>query len=164
MAFPGFSSLELPSPTAAEASTTTRPPAVLGPTRNVLGPLTTTFTPPPACSSCFLDDAQSGADSRLDYYIWLCDAYRTAPVCGRPGSSLQECVPSVTSGLDPASLLASELAGALTTTAGFYSPGLVCPDNWVTATSVAWTSDLDSAFGSLQTLLASETAAICCPS
>ncbi len=91
----------------------------MSPSRNVIGPLTTTFTPPPACRSCFHDDDQSGADSRLDY-TWLCDACRTMPVCGRPDSPLLECIPSITIGLGTLDLISTELDDGLSTTAGFY--------------------------------------------
>lgn len=48
----------------------------------------------------------------------------------------------------------------------FYSPGLYCPDGWMTAAQVSYGMDpsLSSVLGiPLTTLLPDETAAVCCP-
>ncbi|KAK4234422.1 hypothetical protein C8A03DRAFT_18680, partial [Achaetomium macrosporum] len=118
-------------------STVTRTvdPFTISITRNNIGPLTTVFTPQPECGDCFIGPTPQQYN--------LCDAYST-DCYGRP----RPCLPS--------SSQWSKWA--------FYSPGLLCPAGWTTATVVS--SDMTDSVRALNiiSLLASEeTAAFCCP-
>ncbi|KAI1872815.1 uncharacterized protein JN550_003689 [Neoarthrinium moseri] len=110
-------------------------------TRSNLGPLTTTFVAPSYCNNIIAGDALSG-------YGWQAQSCRGTVV--RDDTS---CWPTTTPGAPASSTI---LAGW-----GFYSPGIVCPSNYVTACSKSIGQDggFDFQFG----LISSETAIGCCP-
>ncbi|TQV94097.1 hypothetical protein IF1G_06976 [Cordyceps javanica] len=125
--------------------------------RQNIGPLTTAFEMPPICSTATLSDSQVVGGSLYvlaNYYVEpRCeDASRTA--------AHKPCFPHITawSDLNPGY---------------FYSPGTQCPSDWVTATTIR-SGDGGGGGGAgsdafyngvrMNTFLADETAAICCPS
>lgn len=104
-------------------------------TRINLGPLTTVFTPPRGCDACYVGSTAS----------WEIGCTAFFDDCR--GSRL--CLPDIT----PSHSWA------------FYSPGLLCPAEWTTATVVSATmTDSLRATSVLRTLTADETAGFCCPS
>ncbi|KAB5513173.1 hypothetical protein GE09DRAFT_636398 [Coniochaeta sp. 2T2.1] len=104
--------------------------------RVVIGPLTTTFTPPPECSRCFVY-------SQLDpIFLIDCVAYF------RDCTSRQACLPVI--------------GDQDVIPPGFYSPGIQCPSGWITALVIDRGHSNMEVFYS--TLLPDETAALCCPS
>ncbi|KAK3303655.1 uncharacterized protein B0T15DRAFT_401777 [Chaetomium strumarium] len=110
-------------------------PFTISITRNNIGPLTTIFTPQPDCGICFV-----GPTAQVHN---LCDAFST-DCQGSPRSCL------------PRSSQWSNWA--------FYSPGLLCPEGWTTATVVS--SDMTDSVRALDIislLTSDETAAFCCP-
>jgi hypothetical protein len=124
-------------------------------TRSVIGPLTTTFTPPSECSVY----TRIGNHLTAQTYADLCAVWW--PDCRAPGAEPLECLPSST--------------GAWNTVQRgmFYSPAYICPEGWRTvATAGAATTtkkagnkrkrDVLDAIRT-ETLLAGESAALCCP-
>jgi hypothetical protein len=109
--------------------------------RALLGPLTTTFTPSPSCTSLV---------ACVD-----CDVAYQAQLCRNDGSDdFTGCWPE------------AENAGAPTPTLplfgwGFYSPGLACPTGHYTA--CAATAGLSGTWDPQFSLTAGETAVGCCP-
>ncbi|OIW26299.1 hypothetical protein CONLIGDRAFT_646477 [Coniochaeta ligniaria NRRL 30616] len=73
--------------------------------RTVLGPLTTTFTPPEGCDKCF-DHFNLPTGVNCVAYYWDCDSRRP-------------CIPVI--------------GDVSTIPPGFYSPGFHCPEGWLTA-------------------------------
>ncbi|KAF2231678.1 hypothetical protein EV356DRAFT_535352 [Viridothelium virens] len=127
--------------------------------RTVLGPLTTTFTPPPSCSSLFrsLDVSFTVLFPTVAVRAASC-AYGLAPQMVDDVG----CWPSMTT-----EATAQVSSGGW----GLYSPGLSCPSGYTSACSaVAAKSESALAFTSVEgfqfqfPLLASETATGCCPS
>jgi hypothetical protein len=93
----------------ARSRTMTRVRAA-APDRTVIGPLTTTFTPPTECATPF-DLALPATKLGLGLFYWDCNSKRSC-FPGR-GRSLATNVPG-----------------------GFYSPGLYCPEGWETAATI----------------------------
>jgi hypothetical protein len=134
------------SPTAADLATASR---------TIIGPLTTTFTPLPECSV----PTRIGSHLTAQTYADLCAVWW--PDCRAPDAAEIECLPSSTGAWNTAQ------KGA------FYSPGLHCPHGWQTVYSVtgAQAKATDTAgvtgndIGPIErnTMLAGETAALCCP-
>lgn len=96
--------------------------------------LTSTFTPPPECATPFAHSIEEWSDPFID--PWFLDCY----------SSKRSCFPGT--GTEPATY----------TSGGYYSPGLYCPVNWKTITTVESFLGFDDS-----QLLPEETAIICCP-
>ncbi|KAB5533454.1 hypothetical protein GE09DRAFT_361557 [Coniochaeta sp. 2T2.1] len=117
----------------------TRPPTISdGDIRRVvIGPLTTTFTPPPECSMC-VEDASMKYSYSNDCVAYFRDCTSKRLAC-LPVNGDQDIIPR-----------------------GFYSPGLQCPSGWITAMVVdRGHADMEVFYS---TLLPDETAALCCPS
>lgn len=119
--------------------------ALVNQDRTILGPLTTTFTPP---ASCTLAATSGGNDDLQGYLARTCDGILGA-------YDAAACWPSTSKGAPSPS---PSFAGW-----GFYSPGVACPAGYATACLAtggkSGTSDWDVQF----TLSAGETAAGCCP-
>ncbi|KAK1752714.1 proline-rich receptor-like protein kinase PERK2 [Echria macrotheca] len=119
-----------------------------------LGPLTTTFTPPPACTV-----AVGAVDGGL-LGIGLIGASTLnvaslGQTCSKgKGVDATSCWPPTSSGAPPKS------AGGW----GFYSPGVQCPVGYATACMATGGSGGGSEWPVQFKLLAGETAAGCCPS
>ncbi|KAK3949234.1 hypothetical protein QBC32DRAFT_349688 [Pseudoneurospora amorphoporcata] len=122
----------------------TSTPNVASFTRSVLGPLTTTFTPPPECTQCY---ELAGGEKRGN----TCRAY--AEDClGIPRAS---CLPQASNAISDVEL-----------PWGFFSPGLACPSGWTTAgpTISYGQIEKDDVVGNIVNVLeAGETAGFCCP-
>jgi hypothetical protein len=119
-----------------------------GPTnqsRTILGPLTTTFTPP---LSCTVQVQGGGPTNNQAWQGQSCDGTN-----GRGYSDNTACWP-------PATVTAPSPVGTLATW-GFYSPGLVCPIGMTTACYA--TGGGSSGWQVEFSLLAQETAVGCCP-
>ncbi|KAK1828062.1 hypothetical protein QBC39DRAFT_265920, partial [Podospora conica] len=104
-----------------------------------IGPLTTAFAPATDCdSTCFGPITTALVDTLCSIYSSDCSSIR------------RSCLPDGAGSWVPG---------------GFYSPGIVCPNGWTTATTIEY--DLSSPANSLlepTTLLSNgETAALCCP-
>lgn len=115
--------------------------------RQVIAPLTTAFSFPEECSMGFYRDSTTVGDSLYQ----SCSAYTTEQMC--ESSKKPSCYPKITAD--------SDLKGG----GYFFSPGLACPSSWVTAFTV--TSGPGGKLASavdMETLLPSETVAVCCPS
>lgn len=94
-----------------------------------VGPLTTTFTPPPSCTSSPLIAYADPSTSAWYHYV-SCQF------------SIPGCTPSGTSGL---SSTASE--NFAVATIPYYSPGYICPSGWKTVgTAVHQPGDTDSSW------------------
>ncbi|KAK0629271.1 hypothetical protein B0T17DRAFT_505853 [Bombardia bombarda] len=123
----------LPSPTP----TSDPPPATSLAARSIIGPLTSTFTPPSACAKCIV--------SQHPDTIWAahCSAYQADCLDN------WQCLPE-----------SWKFDGR-----AFYSPGLYCPDGWQTnAVVISGTYVPDIPMSDIVKLLeADETAALCCP-
>ncbi|KAK3324409.1 hypothetical protein B0T19DRAFT_464435 [Cercophora scortea] len=111
--------------------------------RTILGPLTTTFTPSPACTVAV-------ALCKTCNVAWL------GQTCVATGAQdATECWPPTSAGAPPPSATVNGW--------GFYSPGTLCPSGYAsacTATAGAETPGWDIQFK----MLADETAVGCCPS
>lgn len=116
--------------------------------RIILGPLTTTFTPRPACTQ-----VATSCDTCLE--AWQ------AQTCSGIGNSLAflqddaSCWPPL-SGEAAASQFTLPLLGY-----GFYSPGLICPSGYTSACSA--TAGGASDWHVEYSMVAGETAVGCCP-
>ena len=108
--------------------------------RTILGPLTTTFTLPTACTVA----VQDGEQPQLAFLAQGCS--------GASPLDTATCWPPVT--IEPP-LAPFEGLGA-------YSPGLVCPSDHIIACSTVYSSGADQKLFQF-TLQAGETAAGCCP-
>ncbi|KAK3335182.1 hypothetical protein B0T19DRAFT_2370 [Cercophora scortea] len=120
-----------------------------------LGPLTTTFVPPPACtvavgagSGGLLEGLLGAPADNIAYLGQTC--FRGKPI------EATTCWPSTSSG-------ASSLSGSLGAW-GFYSPGLLCPTGYATACSAIGGSGGKSDWPVQFKLQDGETAVGCCPS
>ncbi|KAF2795803.1 hypothetical protein K505DRAFT_239153, partial [Melanomma pulvis-pyrius CBS 109.77] len=123
-------------------------------TRSNLGPLMTTFVPPPHCSRAALACA-------------TCSSARQAQLCktqlnGQKSEDDIECWPTATA--VPSRAPMAPLGGL-----GFYSPGILCPTGYSTACAIS--SDANPAQATALTrggnfqfpILAGETGIGCCP-
>ncbi|KAF2164814.1 hypothetical protein M409DRAFT_56188 [Zasmidium cellare ATCC 36951] len=111
----------------------------------VLGPLTTTWTPPAACNVAIVECRSSCAKG---FQGQQC-------VSGLPGAGCSDattCWPTVT-----VKSVSFPLGGF-----GFYSPGTICPSGYSSACSA--TSGGTSQWSQQFTMRANETAVGCCPS
>ncbi|KAB5533452.1 hypothetical protein GE09DRAFT_1250714 [Coniochaeta sp. 2T2.1] len=106
------------------------------PSRTVIGPLTTIFTPPQQCSTAYFNETVFG---------WLEGLYGFYADC----QSTRQCYPGTGTELKTYDLSA------------FYSPGLYCPKGWNSAPYGGWNDDT---FDPSPTLLPGESATFCCPS
>jgi hypothetical protein len=114
-----------------------------------LGPLTTTFAPPPACTVAV--GAKRGLIDRGDRDVaWLGQACSRGKPVDDPS-----CWPETSKGVE-------EKKGALEGW-GFYSPGLHCPVGYATACSAIGGSGGESGWPVQFKLLDGETAVGCCP-
>ncbi|KAK3395832.1 UV radiation resistance protein and autophagy-related subunit 14-domain-containing protein [Sordaria brevicollis] len=116
----------------------------------VLGPLTTTFTPPPACATAVaaIEGKFLGMGGHVGNSGWLGQACSK----GKPADDTS-CWPPTSSGAESRS---KALDGW-----GYYSPGLYCPVGYATACSA--TAGGKSNFDFQFAPGAKETAAGCCP-
>jgi hypothetical protein len=107
-----------------------------------LGPLTTTFTPPAACSTAVAACA-------------TCASALLGQSCNAAGSPVDaaSCWPSITAAVAAPSAPFHGL--------GFYSPGVACPNGYASACSA--TAGASSGWPLQFNLAASETAVGCCP-
>ncbi|KAH8678453.1 hypothetical protein BX600DRAFT_507398 [Xylariales sp. PMI_506] len=119
--------------------------------RTLLGPLTTTFTPPASCTIAWFGGVTSGTAQ-----AWV--AQDCHPVTDYVNEDDLACWPTPTSGAYTPSTSPRVWANGW----GFYSPGLICPSGYSSACSAtaAGTSDFSMQFP----LTAGETAIGCCPS
>ncbi len=118
-------------------------------TRTILGPLTTTFTPTPACSA-----------QVLECPLPTCTLAWQAQTCYSSGDSAgiednSDCWPP-RSGSVTESTHNPTLAGW-----GFYSPGLVCPSGFVSACSATFGESWG--WPVQYSIFEGETAVGCCP-
>ncbi|KAF3765657.1 hypothetical protein M406DRAFT_329546 [Cryphonectria parasitica EP155] len=148
-----------------------------------LGPLTTTFTPAPSCTShseIWIVSDYTYSDSAMWDYV--------GHICGTAFASAAGCVPS---GSAVDSDYAAYTAAPSASSAEYYSPGLVCPSGWSTiglatkvdngsveTTGPAFVSSfptsgplvdldyLENPLGNamVEAMDAGETAVLCCPS
>ncbi|KAI1374871.1 hypothetical protein F4677DRAFT_159533 [Hypoxylon crocopeplum] len=144
-----------------------------------LGPLTTTFTVSPACTTATDTVYYANASALASFF--------GQPVCSTP--SYGDCFPS---GAVLDSIVRSEWATPGQDAVIYFSPGLVCPSGWTTAGTLRhasaangtssmdasgvftqdawnWSSAVDAAGLPVQViqskiLSAAETLALCCPS
>ncbi|KAK4173309.1 hypothetical protein QBC36DRAFT_381090 [Triangularia setosa] len=130
--------------------------ALIGQALTNLGPLTTTFTPPPECTIAvgagrggFLGDLFGDGDDRSIAYLGQA-CYRNRAI--DDGA----CWPTTTAG--------AESKEAPLNGWGFYSPGLHCPGGYATACAATGGSGGGSGWPVQFRLLAGETAVGCCPS
>lgn len=126
-------------------STSTQGP-ITGQARTNLGPLTSTFTQPPECTTAIAEASGGVVLGRL------------AQVCGaETGVVDTSCWPSTGGGVSHPS---TDSFGW-----GFYSPGVVCPAGHTSACSATGGphSIVKSDWPLQYTLSASETAVGCCP-
>ncbi|KAK0732453.1 hypothetical protein B0T21DRAFT_290944 [Apiosordaria backusii] len=130
--------------------------ALIGQAPTNLGPLITTFTPPPACTVAvgagrggFLGDLFGGGDGQSIAYLGqACSQNRAI--------DNTSCWPTTSSGAESKE---ASLSGW-----GFYSPGLHCPGGYATACAATGGSGGGSEWPVQFRLLAGETAVGCCPS
>lgn len=122
-------------------------------TRSILGPLTTTFTPPPACTIAV-------ANCNTCKVGWLAQTCFSSNSLFQNASDESTCWPPVTITPTPGNL----------SSYGFYSPGLICPSGYSTACAAAGTAKTavtglanGTGFAFQYDLLANETAVGCCP-
>lgn len=142
--------------------------------RTELGPLTTTFVPPPDCSSILWYTSYTDWHG-LQAHNFQC-GYKTYTTSGTGGStvtsimyklsSLREiCFPSGFASYmnRPASLDVAPGTGLL----HFFSPGLVCPAGFTTACAIVKQTDVPlppgDPVGVWSLLRPGETAVGCCP-
>ncbi len=118
-----------------------------GEPRNVLGPLTTTFTPPPACTFAVAGPCGSSPCS-VAFWGQSCDASTGAV-------DAATCWPATASG---AVSLAAPFHGW-----GFYSPGTLCPSGYASACSATAGAGGGAGWEMEFPLEADETAVGCCP-
>lgn len=123
-------------------------PILINQPRTVLGPLTTTFTPPAACS-------------QLVAQCSTCNSAFQAQECHSSSNEVftiqddKSCWPPL-SGLATVFSFGPTLGGY-----GFFSPGLVCPHGYTSACSA--TGGGHSDWGVEYSLVPGETAVGCCP-
>lgn len=135
--------------------------ALTGQAPIILGPLTTSFTPPPACATAVaVGSIESGGGNFLETLF------------GRQGSIVniaslgQTC--SRSNAIDDTSCWPPVSSGALTKSAplagwGFYSPGVQCPAGYATACSATGGSKGGAGWEMQFQLKEGETAVGCCP-
>ena len=118
----------------------------------LLGPLTTVFTPPPACTVAVMNCNTCNIG-------WLAQTCYSSNSAQQNASGEPSCWPSQTSTRH------GTLAGY-----GFYSPGLVCPSGYTTACAAAGTAKTavpglagGTVFPFQYSLFPGETAVGCCP-
>lgn len=111
------------------------------PTRNILGPLTTTFTAPSRCTEAMLQSKASGSG-------WLAQTCQDGHMADDAS-----CWPSPVEGVS----VPVTLQGGW----GVYSPGLICPASHTTACHA--TAGVQGGFDFQFPLSADETAVGCCP-
>ncbi|KAF2234112.1 hypothetical protein EV356DRAFT_502747 [Viridothelium virens] len=127
-------------------------------TRTVLGPLTTTYTFPEACTNLVAAQGEGQGNA------WQAQSCAVSTFSDDTYTDSQEddaaCWPTVT-----ASTPTPPLEGW-----GFYSPGLVCPAGWTSACTAALSSNgqtspviSGTSFTPQWSLTAGETAVGCCP-
>jgi hypothetical protein len=140
-------SLRVPATTtvAAAVAATTSPAvaaALVGQVGANLGPLTTTFAPPAACSTAVAACA-------------TCASALLGQSCNAAGVPVDaaSCWPSITAAVASPSAPFHGL--------GFYSPGVACPNGYASACSA--TAGASSGWPVQFNLAASETAVGCCP-
>lgn len=128
--------------------------ALTGQAATVLGPLTTTFTPPAECTVAvgggrggFLGGLFGGQEKDVAYLGQLCSRNRAADAT--------TCWPPTSDGAEEKS---APLSGW-----GFYSPGLHCPAGYATACSATGGSGGKSDWPVQFRLGDGETAVGCCP-
>lgn len=116
---------------------------ITGQERTVLGPLTTTFTQPPECTTAVAEASDQALLGRL------------AEVCGSETGAVDTSCWPTTSG---------DVSGPSTDTPGwgFYSPGVACPAGHTSACSATGGLLGKSDWPLQYTLSASETAVGCC--
>ncbi|KAK4223559.1 hypothetical protein QBC38DRAFT_487429 [Podospora fimiseda] len=121
-----------------------------------LGPLTTIFTPPPACATAvaipgngLLGDVFGGQPRLNSAYQWQACS-RGNPV------DAASCWPETTKGVAPKE---APFSGR-----GFYSPGINCPIGYATACAATGGTSGKSDWPVQFRLVAGETAVGCCPS
>ncbi|OKL63222.1 hypothetical protein UA08_01439 [Talaromyces atroroseus] len=135
----------------------------------ILGPFTTTFTPPSHCTEVFVD----GCDGGCDFY----GAMGQTCFSKEPGyvyfAQDTNCFPSVTAttsyqiSFTSISSISTVVTPVLS---GFYSPGIACPVGYVTACAVrVGNNGLSSSLSTFNSFsfdyapLVNETAVGCCP-
>lgn len=104
-----------------------------------IGPLTTSFAPAPDCDyKCFGPSTTALVDTLCSIYSSDCSSIR------------RSCVPDGSGSWVPG---------------GFYSPGMICPNGWTTATTIEYDpSNLENSLLEPATLISDgETADLCCP-
>ena len=131
-------------------------PTITMPRTAVLGPLTTTFTPPSSCSDLYRALYGRSALASLNTNFIAFQAVTCIGItAGDPYGSMVDdwpCWPTVTS---------MPSSGHNDDGWGLYSPGLICPAGYTTAcSSLATTTE---AFQFQFSLLANESAVGCCP-
>ncbi|KAK3329164.1 hypothetical protein B0H66DRAFT_596762 [Apodospora peruviana] len=119
-----------------------------------LGPFTTTFTPPPACTVAVgaVDSGLLGLGGLLGGSFNNVAHLGQACSRGRPIDA-SSCWPPMSKGVETGS-----------TILGFYSPGVQCPIGYATACSATGGSKGESGWPVQFKLLDGETAIGCCPS
>ncbi|KAJ6442545.1 syndecan domain-containing protein [Purpureocillium lavendulum] len=135
--------------TAAASHTTSRSRTVRP--RQVIAPLTTTFTPAPECSH-WTDSGPGRITSGT--LSAQCVAFYSVVVCNSQTTSAPPCLPTGST--------FETVYGA------FYSPGLFCPSGWQPVASVT-AGEKGDEYGfknamRVDALLPDETAIACCPS
>lgn len=117
--------------------------------RKLIAPLTTLFHPPSQCNQYTFIGAAT--DPAAVQYSEICAVFNFEGAC--PSQTPPACLPHVTN--------YSDVAGP----GFFYSPGLICPSGWSTAASVAQGKETTGLVSGVDvgTLLAGETAVVCCP-
>ena len=131
--------------------TSTEPSSSFTPSRSIIGPLTTTFTPPSHCSEVGLGRF---ADGYGVLSAWVAMVGVVSSGNNFPTND-DRCWPSATR-------ISSQDAQGW----GIYSPGLICPAGYTTACTSApaisnWRSS--EGFEFMSPVLPGETAAGCCP-
>lgn len=123
-------------------------PAITGQSRTILGPLTTTFTQPPSCTTAMVEPDASGLFAFLGHTCGVSNGNDF-------GFDDTSCWPATSSG---AAAPSTSLQGW-----GFYSPGTICPSGYASACSATGGAGSLTGWPIQFELLDRETAVGCCP-
>ena len=126
--------------------------------RPIIGPLTTTFTPPSTCSKLFGIDSTYNPDVFVQAMTCTSIVYSHLNVTSAQIAYNPDCWPS------------RPIAGGLTYQSGIYSPGFICPKGYTSACSSTFTgntmpstSTQRNGYAFQYPLNLGETAVGCCP-
>lgn len=98
-------------------------------TDNRQGPLTTTYTAPPACSTDF--EYIYIGQNIVDSYLSVSSVYLQGAACDQTVPTVGSCLPSGAKLDEAYSSIDTDIVQT-GSTLGYYSPGMVCPSGWQT--------------------------------